>query len=357
MAADCIGIGVFGNNGVTESSFTESVEENRGDSDDDEIEDESDNPEGLQETEQSQPIQVKRNSDNSINKFKARLVAKSYVQRHGVDFDEVFAPVAHIETIRFLIALSASNGWEVHHLDVKTAFLHGELREDVFITQPEGFITDGFYVDDLLITGSSLQLILEFKKDLSRAKGVTWSTQVLPIEAFSDPANGFILEGEEHEFGAHVKIAPSPVAAAENLPFHKFSWSSVRDFSLLKQSDYVSKTFQMGEKSGETLTVYPKGDSRAEGELSSYVHLAEGENLSKGELIMVRARLQILDPRGSNHLSGWLQSWVMTSNKGRGLTQSMPLAKIQEGYLDHEDTLNVEMECEIVNAIKNNPLF
>ena len=71
------------------------------------------------------------------------LVAKGYVQRHSVDFDEVFAPVARIETIRLIIALAGSHGWEIHHLDVKTAFLHGELKEEVFVNQPEGFIVTG----------------------------------------------------------------------------------------------------------------------------------------------------------------------------------------------------------------------
>ena len=85
-------------------------------------------------------FKIKRNADGSISKFKSRLVAKGYVQRHGVDYDEVFAPVARIETIRLVIAIAASNGWEIHHLDVKTAFLHGELNEDVYVTQPEGFI-------------------------------------------------------------------------------------------------------------------------------------------------------------------------------------------------------------------------
>ncbi|CAA7042014.1 unnamed protein product [Microthlaspi erraticum] len=88
-------------------------------------------------------FKIKRNSDGSINKYKSRLVAKGYVQRHGVDFDEVFAPVARMETIRFIIALAASKGWEVHHLDVKTAFLHGELKEEVYVSQPEGFEVEG----------------------------------------------------------------------------------------------------------------------------------------------------------------------------------------------------------------------
>ena len=80
-------------------------------------------------------FKVKRNADGSINKFKARLVAKGYIQRHGIDFDEVFAPVARIETVRFIIALAASKGWQIHHLDVKTAFLHGDLKEEVFVCQ------------------------------------------------------------------------------------------------------------------------------------------------------------------------------------------------------------------------------
>lgn len=66
-------------------------------------------------------FKIKRNVDGSINKYKSRLVAKCYIQRHGVDFKEVFALVALIETVRFLISLAASNEWEIHHLDVKTA--------------------------------------------------------------------------------------------------------------------------------------------------------------------------------------------------------------------------------------------
>ncbi|XP_006301904.2 uncharacterized protein LOC17895088 isoform X1 [Capsella rubella] len=193
-------------------------------------------------------------------------------------------------------------------------------------------------------------------KKFTSSRTVWGVSQVLPLEKFNDPANGYILDGEEHEFGTHVKIASAPVPVDENLPFHKFTWS-VRDFSLLKQGDYVSKNFQMGEKKW-TLTLYPKGDSSSEGELSKYLHLAEGESLLIGELIMVRAQMQVLDPRGSNHLSGgFLESWVMTSTTSMGLPQSIPLAEIEEGYLDGEDTLNVEIESEITNAIRNDPFF
>ena len=88
-------------------------------------------------------FKIKRNSDGSIKKYKARLVAKGYVQQYGVDFEEVFAPVARLETIRLLVSIAATYGWEVHHLDVKTAFLHGELNETVYVNQPEGFEVKG----------------------------------------------------------------------------------------------------------------------------------------------------------------------------------------------------------------------
>ena len=88
-------------------------------------------------------FKVKKNADGTINKFKARLVAKGYVQELGIDFEEAFAPVARIETIRLLISLASAHDWEIHHLDVKTAFLYGELSEEVYVSQPEGFEKKG----------------------------------------------------------------------------------------------------------------------------------------------------------------------------------------------------------------------
>ena len=88
-------------------------------------------------------FKTKRDATGIIIKHKARLVAKGYVQRQGVDFDEVFAPVARLETVRLLLALAASEGWPVHHMDVKSAFLNGELRENVYVAQLPGFLVAG----------------------------------------------------------------------------------------------------------------------------------------------------------------------------------------------------------------------
>jgi hypothetical protein len=82
---------------------------------------------------------VKRDPASNIVKHKARLVAKGYVQKQGVDYEEVFAPVARMETVRVLLALAAHGNWEVHHMDVKSAFLNGDLQEEVYVHQPPSF--------------------------------------------------------------------------------------------------------------------------------------------------------------------------------------------------------------------------
>ena len=71
--------------------------------------------------------------------FKARLVAKGYRQRQGVDYDETFSPVAMIKSIRILLAIAAYHDYEIWQMDVKTAFLNGNLEEEVYMIQHEGF--------------------------------------------------------------------------------------------------------------------------------------------------------------------------------------------------------------------------
>ncbi|GJY16137.1 copia-type reverse transcriptase protein [Tanacetum coccineum] len=166
-------------------------------------------------------VLLTRNVDGSIIKYKACLVAKGNVQQPVIDFDEVFMLVARLVTIRLLITLEARKEWKIHHLEVKTAFLHGDLNEEVYVVQLEGFKKPGeekkvykfakslyglrqaprawnikldnnlketgfqqcmqenavyrkvpngefiivsVYVDDLFVTGTSLELINEFKK-------------------------------------------------------------------------------------------------------------------------------------------------------------------------------------------------
>jgi hypothetical protein len=82
----------------------------------------------------------KKDEFGAVVKSKACLIAKGYVQQAGIDFDEVIALVLLMEFVRLVLPLAVDEGWEVHHMDVKTAFLNGELME-VYVEQPEGFVT------------------------------------------------------------------------------------------------------------------------------------------------------------------------------------------------------------------------
>ncbi|GKV24632.1 hypothetical protein SLEP1_g34217 [Rubroshorea leprosula] len=85
---------------------------------------------------------LKKDSKGNIERYKARLVIKGYAQKPGIDFDEVFSPVVRMTTIRVVLALAASLDLELEQLDVKTAFLHGDLNEEIYMTQPEGFVEE-----------------------------------------------------------------------------------------------------------------------------------------------------------------------------------------------------------------------
>eukprot|EP00253_Pinus_taeda_P020502 PITA_20502 len=85
---------------------------------------------------------TKSDADGKITKRKARLVAKGFQHVHGIDYDETFAPVAKMDSIRLTLAIVAAQGWEVHQMDVKNAFLHGDLSQEIYMEQPHGFIQD-----------------------------------------------------------------------------------------------------------------------------------------------------------------------------------------------------------------------
>lgn len=184
----------------------------------------TDLPEGAKAIGVKWVFKTKMNELGEIDKHKARLVAKGYAQEYGVDYSEVFAPVAWLDTVRMVIALAAQKGWSIYQLDVKSDFLHGELNEEVFVEQPEEyvkkdephkvyrlkkalyglkqaprawfsriesyFLKEGFershseqtlftktnkkgkllivslYVDDLIYTGNDVDMINEFKKSM-----------------------------------------------------------------------------------------------------------------------------------------------------------------------------------------------
>ena len=100
-------------------------------------------PEGKQAIGCKWVFKIKHDSEGKTDRYKARLVAKGYSQKFGQDYDATFAPVAKQTTFRTLLTIAAARNMKVRHYDVKTAFLNGDITEDLYMSQPEGYVAKG----------------------------------------------------------------------------------------------------------------------------------------------------------------------------------------------------------------------
>jgi hypothetical protein len=86
---------------------------------------------------------MKCDSKGNVERFKTRLVVKGFMQREGIYYNEIFSPVSCKDSFRIIMALVAHYDLELHQMDVKTAFLNGDLFENVYMAQPKGFVVEG----------------------------------------------------------------------------------------------------------------------------------------------------------------------------------------------------------------------
>ena len=99
-----------------------------------------DPPDGVRTIECKWIYKKKKDMDGNVHIYKAQLVAKGFRQVQGVDYDETFSPVAMPKSVRIILAFAAYFNYEIWQMDVKIAFLNGNLTEDVYMMQPEGFV-------------------------------------------------------------------------------------------------------------------------------------------------------------------------------------------------------------------------
>jgi len=91
---------------------------------------------------------LKYRPDGSLDRYKARLMAKGHTQRYGIDYFVMFSPVARMKSIRILLSIAVNLSWSLFQLDVKNAFLYGNLQEKVYMEQPPGYVAQGAGIKD-----------------------------------------------------------------------------------------------------------------------------------------------------------------------------------------------------------------
>ena len=96
-------------------------------------------PQGRKAISNKWVYKIKRDSNDQVERYRARLVVKGFAQKEGIDFNEIFSPVVRLTTVRVVLAMCATFDLYLEQLDVKTAFLHGKLEEEIYMQQPGGF--------------------------------------------------------------------------------------------------------------------------------------------------------------------------------------------------------------------------
>jgi transposase InsO family protein len=156
---------------------------------------------------------LKYNSDGTIARHKARLVAKGFHQQYGIDFDETFSPVVKPPTVRLILSLTVSLNWPLRQLDVKNAFLHGTLKEEVYMTQPQGYVdpTHPTHVCKLLKSIYGL-------KQAPRAWFESFTSQLLHLGFIASTADSSLFIYKHNKIVAYLLLYVDDIVLTGNTP-------------------------------------------------------------------------------------------------------------------------------------------
>ena len=192
-------------------------------------------------------FKIKRNSDNSIDKFKARLCAQGFTQIEGVDFNETFAPVVRANTTRIMAAIASVKKFQIYNYDIKSAYLYAKVEETIFMKLPQGFIeflvkTNQRGALDFIRRNKHKTLVLQLLKSLYGLKqsGYNWDTLFTNwlislnfVQSKVDSSMFYIINHELEEYCVLTKYVDDINLLTNSLNIKKnFEVALQRDFKI-----------------------------------------------------------------------------------------------------------------------------
>eukprot|EP00253_Pinus_taeda_P003747 PITA_03747 len=211
-----------------------------------------------------------KEEDGGKQRYKARLVVKGFAQKKGIDFDEIFSPVVKMTSIRTILSLVSAEDLHLEQLNVKTTFLHGDLEEEIYMQQPQGYEVEGkeklvcrlkkslyglkqapsyiillLYVDDMLVAGSNMQEINVLKRKLANSfamKDLGAAKQILGMRITRDRKNRKLTLSQNEYIQKVLKRFNMHNAKPVSTPFASHFKLSKEMFRKTQEDmDYMSK--------------------------------------------------------------------------------------------------------------------
>ncbi|KAK8962854.1 hypothetical protein KSP40_PGU018853 [Platanthera guangdongensis] len=295
---------------------------------------------------------IKHAVDETIDRLKARLVARGFTQHEGLDYEETFSPVAKLNSVRVLISVAVHRRWPLFQLDINNAFLNGDLQETVYMQQPPGFETTGesqvchlkkaiyVYVDDIIITGDDSQGIQTVKVHLNsvfQTKDLRPLRYFLGLEIARRP-DGLTLSQRKYcldllhdasQYGCKPSDTPMDVN-------HKLCAQASDSDLLLQNPEY----YRLLVEKLIYLTVTRPDISFAVGLVSRYMHSPRKSHLQAVERILSRSHQELIVYR---------PTWLSFSFKGEDCNSALPQkAKRFESFFIQLYTVSLAMGNEFI---------